>query len=48
MCHHGEPIGEEWLHELETEAEDGDLDQKPSFANEETDVEVELLEADDD
>jgi hypothetical protein len=39
MCHHGyEP--EDWRAEIETEADD---EEEPSFLNEETEAEVELL-----
>jgi hypothetical protein len=46
MCHHGElPTHDAWLREAETDDAEA---ESPSFANEEADVDVELLEADDD
>lgn len=50
MCHHGDSIGAEWLRELETESADetDEVEESPSFANQDSYVEVDLLKADDD
>ncbi|MFQ3319864.1 MAG: hypothetical protein ACI8UR_002482 [Natronomonas sp.] len=46
MCHHmGDATRDPWRRE---EAEDEEEDEEPSFINEESEVEVDLLEADDD
>lgn len=48
MCYHGDEAAlESWREDLDEEEHEPELDD-PTFANEEGDVEVDLLEADDD
>jgi hypothetical protein len=44
MCHHRDVSRKSWTEEHDEE----ESDEKPSFASEERDVDVDLLEADDD
>lgn len=50
MCHHGDHAAlESWREELDkAEEPERREEEAPSFANEDSDVEVDLLEADDD
>lgn len=49
MCHHGgDPIHERWELTEASDEEESETDDEPSFAQDERDVDVELLEADDD
>lgn len=46
ICHHGDAALEAWYREHETDDADEEPDE-PSFANDEADVDIDLLEADD-
>ena len=49
MCHHvRDPTRERWSEPEPTDEEDLDEDEAPSFAQDEREVDVDLLEADDD
>lgn len=49
MCHHrDEAVLESWREDLDDEEADRPADEEPSFLNEERDVDVDILEADDD
>lgn len=49
MCHHtGDSAPERWELIEATDEADAEPDENPSFAREERDVDVELLDADDD
>lgn len=51
MCHHGdEAVLESWREDIDDEEREAGhpADEEPSFLNEERDVDVDILEADDD